>query len=71
MRYYRVEHVLGRKWREGFEGNFREQGPIAESILATSGVTPLLVNLESVATKPRAVGGSKDCVSWKTEKVAS
>ncbi len=34
-------------------------------MLATSGVTPLLVNLESRITKSRAVDGSNDSTIWK------
>ncbi len=35
---------------------------------AATGFTPLLVNLESMTTKPNAGGGSKNCVGWKDEK---
>ncbi len=35
--------------------------------LAT-GFASLLVNLESMTTKTRAGGGSKNCVTWKAEK---
>ncbi len=31
-------------------------------------LTPLLVNLESMTSRPSAVGGSKDCVTWKVEE---
>ncbi len=34
-------------------------------MLATTGFTPLLVNLESMTLKPNADGGSKNCVAWK------
>ncbi len=37
-------------------------------MLAAMGFTPLLVNLESMTSKPNAGGGSKDCVAWKVEK---
>ncbi len=37
-------------------------------MLAATGFTPLLVNLESMTSKPNASGGSKDCVAWKVEK---
>ncbi len=37
----------------------------AERMLAATGFTPLLVNLESMTSKPNAGGGSKDCVAWK------
>ncbi len=33
--------------------------------VATSGVTPLVANLESSTAKFRAGGSSKDCVPWK------
>ncbi len=39
-----------------------------ERILATTGFTPLLVNLEGMTSKPNASGGSKNCVTWKVEK---
>ncbi len=32
------------------------------------GLTPLLVNLESMTSKPNVGGGSKDCVTWKVEE---
>ncbi len=41
----------------------------AERMLAAMGLTLLLVNLESVASKPNVGGGSKDCVTWKVEEV--
>ncbi len=37
----------------------------AERMLATTGLTPLLVNLQSMTSKPNAGGGS---VAWKVEK---
>ncbi len=40
----------------------------AERMLATTSLTPLLVNLQSMTSKPNAGGGSKDCVTWKVEK---
>ncbi len=40
----------------------------AEGMLATSGVTPLLGNLECMTTKARAGWGTKNNVPWKTEK---
>ncbi len=39
----------------------------AERRLEAMGFAPLLVNLESMASKPNAGGGNKDCVSWKVE----
>ncbi len=39
-----------------------------ERMLTTSGSTTLLVNLESMTSKPNASGGSKNCVAWKVEK---
>ncbi len=55
----------------GYSGhNFRWQFvPVrdylnAERMLAATGLTPLLVNLESITSKPNAGGGSKDCVTW-------
>ncbi len=36
----------------------------AERMLATAGLTPLLVNLQSMTSKPNAGGDSKDCVTW-------
>ncbi len=42
-------------------------GPL-ERVLTATGFTPLLVNLESLTSKPSAGGGSKDCVAWKVEK---
>ncbi len=40
----------------------------AERRLAATGLTPLLVNLKSMTSKPNAGGGSKDCVTWKVEE---
>ncbi len=37
----------------------------AERMLAATGLTPRLVNLESKTSKPYTGGGSKDCVTWK------
>ncbi len=37
-------------------------------MLATTSLTPLLVNLQSMKPKPNADGGSKDCVTWKVEE---
>ncbi len=37
-------------------------------MLTATGFTPLLVNLESMTSKPKAVGRSKNCVSWKVEE---
>ncbi len=39
----------------------------AERMLVATGLTLLLVNLESMASKPNADGGKKDCVTWKVE----
>ncbi len=39
-----------------------------ERILATPGLTPLSVNLESMTAKPKAGGGRKNCVAWKVVK---
>ncbi len=36
---------------------------------ALSGVTSLLMNLETMTAAPRADGDSKDCVPWEIEKV--
>ncbi len=85
-RYGIMEKVMEGIWRDGLEGDFREQGlppcvqsrlehfhrrgdhnllgqfiPVrensnAENMLATPGITSLLVNLESMAEKPRARG---------------
>ncbi len=35
----------------------------AEPMLAATGLTPLLVNLESMTSKPNASGDRKDCVA--------
>ncbi len=40
----------------------------AERMLAATGFTPLLANLESMTTKPKADGGSKNSVAFKAEK---
>ncbi len=40
----------------------------AERMLMATGFTPLLVNLESMTSKPNAGGGRKGCVTWKVEK---
>ncbi len=40
----------------------------AERMLAATGFTPLLVNLQSMTPIPNADGGSKNCVGWKVEK---
>ncbi len=37
-------------------------------MLASTGFTPLLVNLESMTSRPNAGGSSKCCVAWKVEK---
>ncbi len=37
-------------------------------MLTAADFTPLLVNLESMTSKPNAGGGSKDCVAWKVGK---
>ncbi len=37
-------------------------------MLTAKGFTPLLVNFESMTSKPNAGGGSKNCVIWKVEK---
>ncbi len=37
-------------------------------MLAVVGFTPLLMNLERMTSKPKAGGGSTDCVAWKVEK---
>ncbi len=42
-----------------------------ECMLRATGFTPLLVNLESMASKPNAGGCSKDCVAWKVEKAVN
>ncbi len=40
----------------------------AELMLAATDPTPLLVNLQSMTSKPTAGGGSKNCVTWKVEE---
>ncbi len=40
----------------------------AERMLAPTSLTPLLVNLQSMTSKPNAGGGSKDRVTWKVEE---
>ncbi len=40
----------------------------AERMFATTSPTPLLVNLQSMTSKPNAGGDSKDCVTWKVEE---
>ncbi len=40
----------------------------AERMLAATSLIPLLVNLQSMTSKPNACGGSKDCVTWKVEE---
>ncbi len=40
----------------------------AERMLATTSLTPLLVNLQSMTSQPNAGGGSKDRVTWKVEE---
>ncbi len=42
----------------------------AERMLATASLTPLLVNLQSMTSKPNAGGGSKDRVTWKVKEAA-
>ncbi len=37
-------------------------------MLTATGFTPLLMNLESMTSKPNAGGGNKDCVTWKVEE---
>ncbi len=43
----------------------------AERMLATTSLTPLLVNLQSMTSKPNAGGGSKDRVTWKVEEAVN
>ncbi len=43
----------------------------AERMLAATGFTPLLVILESMTSKPKADGGSKNGVAWKVEKAVN
>ncbi len=40
----------------------------AERMLAATSLTPPLVNLESMTSKPNVGGGNKDCASWKIEE---
>ncbi len=40
----------------------------AERMLAATSLTPPLVNLERMTSKPNVGGGSKDCVTWKVEE---
>ncbi len=40
----------------------------AERMLAATSPTPLLVNLQTMTSKPNAGGGSKDCVTWEVEE---
>ncbi len=40
----------------------------AERMLATTSLTPLLVNLQSMTSKPNAGGGSVYGVTWKVEE---
>ncbi len=40
----------------------------AERMLATTSLTPLLVNLQSMTSKPNAGGGSEYRVTWKVEE---
>ncbi len=40
----------------------------AERFLAATGFTPLLVNLQSMTSKPNAGGGSEYRVTWKVEE---
>ncbi len=40
----------------------------AECMLAMTSLTPVLVNLQSMTSKPNAGGDSKDCVTWKIEE---
>ncbi len=37
-------------------------------MLATTSLTPLLVNLQSMTSKPNAGGGSEYRVTWKVEE---
>ncbi len=39
-----------------------------EHMLVTTGLKPMLVNLQSMTSKPNAGGGSKDCVTRKVEE---
>ncbi len=40
----------------------------AECMLATTSLTPLLENLQSMTSKPNAGGGSEYSVTWKVEE---
>ncbi len=40
----------------------------AERMFAANGFTPLLVNLQSMTSKPKTDGGGKHCITWKVEK---
>ncbi len=40
----------------------------AERMLAMTSITPLLVNLQSMTSKPNAGGGSNDRDTWKVEE---
>ncbi len=40
----------------------------AECMLATTSLTPLLVNLQSMTSKPNAGGGREYRVTWKVEE---
>ncbi len=40
----------------------------AERMLVATGLTLLLVNLESMTSKPNGGGGSENCVTWKVEE---
>ncbi len=40
----------------------------AERMLATTSLTSLLLNFQSMTSKPNAGGGSSDCVTWKVEE---
>ncbi len=37
-------------------------------MLTVTGFAPLMVNLESMTSKPNAGESSKNCVAWKVEK---
>ncbi len=40
-------------------------------MLTVTGFKLLLVNLESMTSKPNASGGSKNCVAWKVKKAVN
>ncbi len=40
----------------------------AEWELTAVGLTPLLVNLQGMTSKPNTRGGGKDCVTWEVEE---